>query len=153
MQGAQPIGKLLDNAEGNLQRLLVQAKTLQQLTHEARQHLPGLLAPHCLIANIRGNCLILHTDTAARASLLRYHLPPLIKHLQHHQKLRNLNRASIKIRPRPHLQPPIRSQGQCLKLSSANASLLRCIASGINDPHLEAAFLRLARHATPDAKA
>lgn len=146
MQGAQPIGKLFDNAEGNLQRLLVQAKTLQHLTHEARQYLPTLLAPYCLIANIRGNCLILHTDTAARASLLRYHLPSLIKRLQHHQKLRNLNRASIKVRP--HFQPPIRHQGQRLKLSSVNASLLQHIASGIDDPYLEAAFLRLARHAS-----
>lgn len=147
MQGTQPIDKLLAGVEGNLQRLLAQAKTLQQLTHESRQYLPGSLAPHCLVANIRGNCLILHTDTAARASLLRYHLPTLLKHLRRHQALRNLARASIKIRPQ-HPVPTRPAVGR-LKLSPANASLLRHMADGVDDPHLRAAFLRLARHAAP----
>lgn len=143
MQKAQPIGKLLDNTEGRLQHLLARARVLQQLTHTARQYLPSQLAPHCYIANIRGNCLILHTDTAARASLLRYHLPVLIKHLQQHQDLRNLGRASIKVRPYPR-QSSASPAGQRAKLSQANVSLLQQVAKGTHDPCLKAAFLRLA---------
>lgn len=150
MQGAQPIDKLLDNTEGNLQHLLARAKALQQLTDEVRQYLPAHLAPHCSVANIRGNCLILHTDTAARASLLRYHLPALIKHLQQHQDLHSLGRASIKVRPQPR-QPLISPAGRCLKLSQANASLLRHVANGVSDPGLKAAFLRLAQRVSTKA--
>lgn len=146
MQKAQPVGELLDNTEGRLQHLLARAKALQRLTHKARQYLPAQLAPHCLVANIRGNCLILHTDTAARASLLRYHLPTLIKCLQQHQGLRSLGRASIKVRPHPR-QPPANPAGQRSKLSQGNASLLRQVASGTRDPYLKAAFLRLAHRA------
>lgn len=146
MQRAQPIGELLDNTEGRLQHLLARAKALQQLTHKVHQYLPAQLAPHCSIANIRGNCLILHTDTAARASLLRYHLPALIKHLQQHQELRSLGRASIKVRPHPR-QPSASPAGQRAKLSQANVSLLRQVAKGTSDPCLKAAFLRLAHRA------
>ena len=145
MQAAQPISKLLDNAEGDFQRLLTRAKALQQLTFEVRQHLPKVLAPHCLVANIRNDHLILHTDTAARANLLRYYGPSIIKHLQQHQKLRNLHKTAIRVRILPFL--PTASQKQRPSLSPANAALLRNIASGVKDAHLKSAFLRLARRA------
>jgi hypothetical protein len=147
MQAAQPIGKLLDNAEGNFQRLLARAKALQQLTLEVRQRLPKALASHCLVANIRNNYLILHTDTAARANLLRYYGPNIIKHLQQHQELRNLHRTAIRVQTLPFF--PIASQEQRPFLSQANAALLRNIASRIEDTHLKSAFLRLARRANP----
>jgi hypothetical protein len=148
MQAAQPIGKLLDNAEGSFQHLLTRAKTLQQLTIEVRQRLPKILAPHCLVANIRNDHLILHTDTAARANLLRYYGPSIIKHLQQHQKLSNLHRTTIRVRIiLPLLPTP--SQKQRPFLSQANAALLRNMASGVKDAHLKSAFLRLARRADP----
>ena len=147
MQAAQPIGKLLDNAEGNFQRLLTRAKALQQLTFEIRQHLPPALASHCLVANIRNNYLILHTDTAARANLLRYYGPNIIELLQQHQKLSNLHRVEIKIRILPSVPAPYKKQH--LFLSQANADLLRNIANGVKDTHLKSAFLRLARRTNP----
>src|SRR5699024_3830214 len=143
MQAAQPIGKLLDNAEGNFQRLLTRAKALQQLTFEIRQHLPPAPASHCLVANIRNNYLILHTDTAARANLLRYYGPNIIELLQQHQKLSNLHRVEIKIRILSSVTAPYKKQH--LFLSQANADLLRNIANGVKDTHLKSAFLRLAR--------
>lgn len=145
MQVTQSIGKLLDTTEGSLQRLLARAKTLQQLTFEARQCLPEGLSPHCLVANLRDNCLIVHTDTAARANLLRYHTPNIIKHLQQYHELRNLGRVAVKVRP-PSLVPASTST-QRPYLSQANAALLRNVAGGMKDPHLKAAFLRLSRRA------
>jgi hypothetical protein len=147
MQAAQPIGTLLDNAEGSFQRLLTRAKILQQLTLEVRQHLPKSLAPHCLVANIRNDHLILHTDTAARANLLRYYGPSIVKHLQQHQKLSNLHKTAIRVRVLPILPTP--SQKQRPFLSQANAALLRNMASGVKDAHLKSAFLRLANRADP----
>jgi hypothetical protein len=149
MRGTQPIGKLLGNSEGNLQHLLAQAKVLQQLTETSRQCLPAILAPYCLVANIRGNRLVLHTDTAARATILRYHAPVLIRHLQRHHGLSNLCRATIKVRPLP--PAPITPLGQRPYLTAATAALLRNIASRLEDPHLKAAFLRLARRIPPQS--
>ncbi|QBQ53411.1 DUF721 domain-containing protein [Nitrosococcus wardiae] len=147
MQVTQSIGKLLDTTEGNLQRLLARAKALQQLTVEVRQCLPKALSPHCLVANIRDHRLIIHTDTAARANLLRYYTPSIIKHLQQHQELRNLRKVTVKVRP-PHLLTTS-SQAQRPVLSPANGALLRNIASGMKDPHLKSAFLRLSRRTNP----
>jgi hypothetical protein len=122
MQVTQSIGQLLGTIEGKLQHLLAQASFLQQLNETSYQCLPTSLAAHCLVANIRGNRLILHTDSAAHATLLRYHVPLLIEHLQRHHGLPNLCKATIKI---------------------------RMIASRAEDPHLKAAFLRLARRTPP----
>lgn len=147
MQVVQPIGKLLDTTEGNLQRLLARAKALQQLTSKIRQCLPETLSPHCLVANIRDHRLIVHTDTAARANLLRYYTPSIIKYLQQYPEFRNLRKVTIKVRPLYCLAPA--SQAQRPFLSPGNGTLLRNIASGMKDPHLKSAFLRLSRRANP----
>ena len=143
MQVTPSVGQLLGKVERNLQHLLAQASFLQQLNETSCQCLPKNLASHCLIANIRGNRLILHTDTSAHATLLRYHVPFLIKHLQRHHGLPSLCKATIKIRPLP--------AGSCALprrrtyLTPATAALLRMLASRTADPRLKAAFLRLAR--------
>jgi hypothetical protein len=147
MQVTQSIGQLLGTIEGKLQHLLAQASFLQQLNETSYQCLPTNLAAHCLVANIRGNRLILHTDSAAHATLLRYHVPLLIEHLQRHHGLPNLCKATIKVRPLP--SSPSTAPKQSTYLTPATAALLRMIASRAEDPQLKAAFLRLARRTPP----
>lgn len=141
MRVTPSINKVLKTTEGNLQRLLTRAKTLQRLTFEVRQCLPQALSSHCLVANIRDNRLIMHTDTPAQANLLRYYMPNIIKHLQQRQEFRNLRRVVVKVRPPTPLLPS--SQKQRPALSHENAVLLRSIARGMKNSHLKSAFLRL----------
>ncbi|WP_096527697.1 DciA family protein [Candidatus Nitrosoglobus terrae] len=146
MQAIQLI--LLNNTKNNFRCLITRAKFLQQLTIEVCHQLPDILAPYCLVANIRNNqLLILHTNTTARASLLRYHGPNIIKHLQKHPELSNLHKATIHVRSLPFLSDL--PQQQRTLISQKNAALLRNVASGFKDASLQSAFLRLARRANP----
>jgi len=63
---------------GHLLRMLHQQ---QRLLEKVRALLPPPLADHCLHARIQGKKLILHVDSAAWGSRLRFMAPPLLKGL------------------------------------------------------------------------
>ena len=75
----------------SVRHLLQDKPTLQRLEHalqaqktllaDLRQCLPADLADHCAAAHIRENTLVVHTDSPAWATRLRYLAPQLVKAL------------------------------------------------------------------------
>jgi len=76
----------------HLARMLHQQQTLLK---EVRSLLPEQLAQHCLHARISGNQLVLHVDSPAWSSKLRFHAQLLLKSL--HPKAPNLRKVSIRL--------------------------------------------------------
>lgn len=62
-----------------LQRLGRELKAQKALLIDLQQCLPADLANHCASAHIRDNTLVVHTDSPAWATRLRYLAPQLIK--------------------------------------------------------------------------
>ena len=65
-----------------LKRLERELKAQQALLHDVRQCLPADVATHCLAAQKRDEVLVLHTDSPAWATRLRYVAPQLISVLR-----------------------------------------------------------------------
>jgi hypothetical protein len=61
-----------------LQRLDQELKAQKTLLTDLRQCLPTELADHCASAHIRENTLVVHTDSPAWATRLRYLAPQLV---------------------------------------------------------------------------
>jgi len=67
----------------------------QALLAEIRSQLPEPLATHCLHARIQGRKLILHVDSPAWRSRLRFHAPALLKGLR--AQAPHLDRVSVRV--------------------------------------------------------
>lgn len=65
-----------------LKRLERELDAQQSLLRDVRQCLPADLAPHCLSAHLRDQLMVLHTDSPAWATRLRYVAPQLISVLR-----------------------------------------------------------------------
>ncbi len=60
-----------------LQKLSQRAQHLSVLNRLLLNALPDQFAPHCHLANMIGSTLIIHVDSAAHASLMRFQVPEL----------------------------------------------------------------------------
>ncbi|MBE9532936.1 MAG: DUF721 domain-containing protein, partial [Proteobacteria bacterium] len=58
-----------------LNQLSQRSKKLEHLNYLLKQALPSQFSAHCRLANISGNTLIIHTDNASFASLIRFQSP------------------------------------------------------------------------------
>ena len=77
---------------GHLSRMLRQQ---QALLMEIRSQLPEQLARHCLHARISGTRLVLHVDSPAWSSKLRFHSRSLLQSLR--SRAPNLRKVSIRL--------------------------------------------------------
>lgn len=71
----RPIHTLIDT------KYLTKARDVTAFTASVRSRLSSDLQKHCWVAEIRGNCLIIVTDQAERATLLRYQQHELVKQI------------------------------------------------------------------------
>lgn len=71
----RPIHSLID------ENLLNRAQNIQSLTSSLHSRLSTELRQHCWIVNVIGNTLVLITDSAERATILRYQQHELLKQL------------------------------------------------------------------------
>jgi hypothetical protein len=122
---------------GHLKRML---KKQQALLEQVRKTLPTPLDEHCLHARIDGDRLILHTDSPAWSTGLRFHAPRILKELR--PLAPNLKKTDIRILVEQNIRPAktLRSS-----LPGETARLIRNLADGLADPDLRAAFKRLGR--------
>ncbi len=127
-----PVLKELRNNLHAQKKLLVLTRSL----------LPTPLDQHCLSAQQRGSTLILHTDSSAWASRLRYSSRNL------RAKLRDKGMLVQKLEVRVFIdnQPKPRSTRRIHHLSPDNAKLIKATADAIKDDKLRAALKRLGRH-------
>ena len=120
-----------------LLRMLHQQQTLLE---QVRQLLPSPVADHCLHARIEGTQLILHTDSSAWMTRLRFHGPHLIKALLTRAPHLKTLKTRVLITP-PQFRPRCASRG----ISRHSAESIQNIAKSVSDDKLRAALLRLGK--------
>lgn len=81
---ARPVSELMDKPGSGLAGLLQRAEALAKVDAAVRDLLPGNLAPHVRVANVRDGKLILCTPVAAIATRLRMESPTLLEQLAEH---------------------------------------------------------------------
>jgi len=143
MKDPAAIGRFLLPESQGLGALMLRAKRLRALSHAVQTHLGAPLSTHCQVANIRGDVLVLQTDSAAWASRLRFLGPGLVAHLARAQGLGKLRTTKVLVRPNED-PAPAASQRQT-GISGESAALLRNVAQSTEHPALRQALLRLSR--------
>lgn len=81
-----------------LAKLTQHAQLIEKLNHTLHQTLPLQFSAHCHLANIKNKTLIIHTDNASFASLIRFQVPTLCKIFSAKLKI-PINHIEIKVRP------------------------------------------------------
>ena len=126
----RPIQSLIDT------KFLTKAQYIESLTTSVRSRLSPELRDYCWVADIIGNCLILITDSAERATVLRYQQHELVKQINEEFTLSlacPVKRAKIKIDYKLALlpqqeYPPPSSDNEKNKINRINcANLLQIL--------------------------
>lgn len=124
----------------HLRSLLEVLDQQQALLAKIRQRLPAPLGEHLIGAHLQRRRLVLHVDTPAWASRLRYQAPTLARSLR--PDVPGLEDIQVRIQP---AQARRREQNaRSIRLSAQAARHLRDTAAGLQDPALSAALQRLA---------
>lgn len=128
-------------------RLLAHARHLEAVREAIARQLPGDLAEGWQLARCGADALVLTTDSAARATRLRYSRKRLLDAMEQALGMR-AQHLTVKILPPAPLRqdPPRRAQ-----LSPAAAEVLRQTAQTMEDGALRRALVRLAQRARNDA--
>lgn len=129
---------------GTTARLLEHARQLQSLDTQLAACLDPEAAAHTRVANLNNGRLVIHTDSAAWATRLRYLVPQLLRCLHKAPSLTHLQGIDIRVSP---LAQPASPVTRPAILSADNAALLDSTADTLSDPGLRSALKRLARRA------
>jgi len=125
-----------------LQEMAKRAQKLTQLNSILQEILPSQFAGHCQLANMKDNKIIIHTESAAIASLLRFHSATICKTFSSQLNVR-IERVEARVKPNHHSQPPARSN--MTDMSDSNAALIDQTAAGLDDGQLKTALHKLAK--------
>lgn len=130
-----------------LHQLYERARYLEGLDRELATRLASPLNRHCRVAHVSRDTVLLHTDSPAWCSRLRFCVPQILTILQDQCRLPNIKR--IRIRVIPELSAPLNStRTRRPTISHATSALLNNVAVATENPPLRSALLRLARHTT-----
>ncbi len=113
---------------------------LRELTQQLHRSLPADMRPHCEVANLRGNTLVLIADSPAWASRLRYLSKGILRQVASNHK-RPPQRLQVRIAP---IQPTAPRSQPARRLSPESASALKQLAESTDDPLLAASLRKLA---------
>jgi|SRR5690554_939710 len=129
-------------ASQQLQQISKHAKKLIQLNTILQEILPSPFTGRCQLANIKNNKVIIHTENAAIASLLRFHSATIIKTFSS-QLTTLIDRMEVKVKPDYRHQRPAKTN--TMDMSDNNAALIVQTAAGLDDGQLKTALHKLAR--------
>lgn len=135
---------LLKNENSMLGRLCQHADFLGVLENRLRLFLDSPLNTHCIVANYYNSTLILHADSAAWASKLRYNTPAILAFMQNECKLKSLKTIRIKVIPASTQHQD--NAGRRLSMSAATGNLINQVAATMPDDELRLSLLKLAKH-------
>jgi len=122
--------------------LAARAQQLNKLNIILQQTLPLQFSNHCQLANITAENIIIHTDKASYASLLRFQAPLVCKTLSAHLP-EPISKLVVKVRP---LQSFAEQTGHAaIHISTKTAALLTSTAAEIEDGPLKTALNKLAK--------
>lgn len=133
---------LLTGGAGELGYIIEHSRRLERLSRLVRERLPEALRQHCRLANVTQQSLIMHADSPAWASKLRYYCPQLLADLCQRPDFGQVDDVRIKTVPQEYLQPS--GQLPRRRLSAAAADLVRAAATATPSSPLRDALLRLA---------
>lgn len=126
----------------HLQQMSKRAQKLTQLNSILQEILPSQFAGHCQLANMQDNKIIIHTENAAIASLLRFHSKTISKTFSSQLDVQ-INRVEVKVKPNYSAEKPARSNE--IDLSKNNAALIAQTAAAMDDGQLKTALHKLAK--------
>lgn len=149
MKSTRRINKLFQEADSDIAILITRTRLLKKLTSILRSQLDDGLAEHCYVANIEQETLVILADTAARASKLRFHTNSLLTVLPSLDRLfSRVKHIKVKILNLPQdIEDPTAQKYQGPSMNQDNAEGIKTLAEHIDDPDLQDALTRLARHA------
>lgn len=124
-----------------LAKLTQHAQLIEKLNHTLHQSLPLQFSAHCHLANIKNQTLIIHTDNASFASLIRFQVPALCKTFGEHLKM-PISHIEIKVRPK--ITAPITMELPTTTLPESAAKVIQQTAEVIGNDALSASLKRLA---------
>lgn len=143
MKSPALVGRIVTRLS-QLKQLTAQAERLATLDRLFGRELPPALRAHCRLAAVRDGCLLVHADSAAWATQLRYRAPEIIAALPDEPEFGGVR--SLRVRTQARGEPPV-PVAKRASLSRAAADAISTQAEHIDDARLRAALQRLARRA------
>ena len=125
-----------------LHNLTLRAQHLERLNHLFQHILPTQFSAHCRLANINAETVIIHTDNASYASLIRFQAPVLCKTLSTEL---GSQISKIEVRVRPQHRPLNTASSNTISLPRSAASALQQTAQDLEEGSLKTALEKLAK--------
>ena len=138
---AEHISNICTN-NNQLNVLAKRARQLEQLDTAFQASLPAEFVAHCRLVNISDNALIVHTDNAAYASLLRFQASTLCQALSA-QLPQTIDKLDVKVRPLFTPTEPVKLAERILDDNAANT--LQQTADFLEQGDLKTALEKLAK--------
>ena len=133
-------------AAGPHAQLLAKNGLNNELLGLVRKQLSGPSSLHCVNAQLQHDTLIVHVDSPAWATKLRFQLGGLLTNLRKVPSLDGLLQIQIRVLPGAEKKLLSRNAPPSARLSEESAELIRNLASAISDDALRASWLRLAKN-------
>ncbi len=133
---------ILDYANHSTALLLEQSKKQKAIRQLIRTALPDAIAEHLHECIIKGNKLILFTDSAAWASQLRFY-QPMIQKIVTQQLSASIFIIQIRLSVHPNSVPTFAAKPQHLAPSTKTVTLLHDTIQTMQDSELKSALSRL----------
>jgi hypothetical protein len=130
------------NKSSQLSKLSQRAQQLEHLNSILKQVMPPQFADHCHLANVNEHTLVIHTDNASYASLLRFQAPILCSTLSKHLP-QIVNKLDVRVRPKN--TSSLNSKPPSLSLSDDAATSLQQTADSLEEGPLKEALKRLSQ--------
>jgi hypothetical protein len=129
-------------------QLLKQNQAHSVLLSTIQELLPDSNKPHCLSAQLKYDLLIVHTDSSAWASKLRFQLATMLPTLRRQDGYHLASKVVVRVQP----QQTARSSNILNKsrMDKSTAKQIRELASAIRDENLRQRWLKLAENAETD---
>lgn len=133
---------LVCKQNSQLYKISQRVQKLNHLNYILQQVMPPQFSAHCLLANINNQTIIVHTDNATYASLLRFQANTLCKVISEHT---SQNVTKLEVRVKPSFQAIKPNNPNTLSLPGNAAQSISQTADGLDDGPLKIALQKLAK--------
>jgi hypothetical protein len=125
-----------------LYNIAQRAQKLNHLNFILQQVMPPQFSAHCQLANINNQTIIIHTDNASYASLLRFQANTLCKAISQHTS-QNMTKLEVKVKPSFQAIQP--NNANPISLPTNAATSLSQTADSLDDGPLKTSLQKLAQ--------
>jgi hypothetical protein len=136
---------LVCKQNSQLYNLAQRAQKLNHLSFILQQVMPPQFSAHCQLANINNQTIIIHTDNASYASLLRFQANTLCKAISQYTP-QNMTKLEVKVKPLFQAIQP--NNANSISLPSNAATSLSQTADSMDDGPLKKSLQKLAQRCT-----